>query len=293
MGSFAYAQTSFVEVRDQVKTNTREISIISEKFLDLKENYKLLYDGAKNLNDQLSNQISFAQYLLGALSFLLTLCGVVLALYINSLYEKIKTMKDFVEDAKGNIDKLYERLRREETIALLTRLREVPEDIGNLASLLLSRDLLDEDFPALKEAYLKYKKDTSIGAHVESYFILFFQHFSYQVFKDLELKADAVSHLNQSTVRSMFKRDMENLIDGVFKFIKEFGFEDELHKTVIKNFFYHYSRSKFQSDIKLKAHIRSVITASGVNSASIIEIAQVQAPNDTVFIAWLNSYLIS
>ena len=50
---------SKVSLQDQVDENTQQIQVIESKIVDLKDNYKLLYDGAKNQNDQISDQISF------------------------------------------------------------------------------------------------------------------------------------------------------------------------------------------------------------------------------------------
>ncbi len=288
LSNFTYAQTTFVEVRDQTKENTQQIKNIGENIGDLKENYRLLYDGAKNQNDQLGNQISF-------LSYILAIFGFLFAWYINIQYEKIREMKDIVKSTKEYIDghnnELYEKITRDETVKLLTRLKEVPEDIENICQLLLSRDLLEEDYSYLKEPYLKIKNDELQGTAKDEYIILFLQHFPYQSLKDPDLKIEIVSNVNLNKFNGMFIRDVKNLFDGVFKYLKEFGVIDEENKLIIKNLFYNYSKSKFQANIELKNFIKDIILKFQLNTADVLAIAKEQAPNDSLYMNWLNSCL--
>lgn len=286
------AQT-WVQMQDQVKENTQQINNVEDKMVNLNDNYKLLYDGAKNQNDQLGNQISFASYLLGGVSFIFTVLGIFLAWYINRQYEKIKEMKDTVESTKKYIDEhnkeLYRRVKRDETIELLNRLKEVPEDITNICPLLLSRNLLEEDYQSLRESYLKIKNDLLNRQAVDDYIVLLTQHFVYQSLKDAELRTEIITLINPVLIYNMFDRDIRNFFNEVFKFIKEFGINDEQNKTMIKNLFYHYSRSKFQTNIELQNYIKEIILKYNINTIDISNIAKEQAPADTVYINWLDS----
>ena len=225
----SYAQT-WVQMQDQVKENTQQIENIEDKIIDLKDDYRLLYGGAKNQNDQLGNQISFASYLLGGFSFIFTVLGIFLAWYINRQYEKIKEIKDAVESTKKYINEhnkeLYEKIKRDETVELLNRLKEVPEDISNICHLLLSRDLLEEDYPCLKESYLKIKEDVFNGQAIDDYIILLTQHFPYQSLKDADLKTKIISYINLPLINNMFDRDIKNLFKQILKYLKEFGTND-------------------------------------------------------------------
>jgi hypothetical protein len=291
VSKLSYAQT-WIQTLDQVKNNTQQITNIEDKILDLKDNYQLLYDGAKDQNNQLSNQISFAGYLLGGFSFILTIFGFFLALFINRQYEKIKEMKDIVENTKKYIDKhsedLYKRIKRNETVDLLNRLKEIPEDITNICPLLLSRNLLEEDFLCLKDSYLKTKNNTFDRGVSDQYVILLTQHFPYESLKDIDTKTDIISYINGSLLRNMFNCDVENLFDQVFKYLKETGINSEENKTIIKKLFYHFYKSKFYTNIKLRESIKEIIFKSRLSLIDISSIAKEQSPTDTVYTTWLD-----
>jgi len=279
-----YAQT-WVQTQDQIKENTQQIKNLEEKMVDLKDNYRILYDGAKNQNDQLGNLISYSGYLLAIL-------GLILAWYINRQYEKIKEMKDIVESTKKYIDghskELYIKIKRDETIELLNGLQEVPEDISNICNLLLYRDLLEDDFKYLKDPYLKIKDDVSQRNAKYQYAILLAQHFPYQSLKDADLKTEIISWINHPLLNGMFVRDVKNFFDKVFQYLGEFGISDEQNKTLIKNLFYYYSKSIFITNIELQNYINKVVRESKLD---IFSIAKEQAPTDTVYTDWVDSIL--
>lgn len=290
MNRFSYAQTTFIEVRNQTKDNTQRIQDIEDKMLDLKDNYRLLYDGAKNQNDQLGNLISYSGYILAIL-------GIILAAYINSQYKKIKELKDIVETTKEYIDKdnkkLYENITRDETLKLLKRLKEVPEDITNIYHLLFSRDLLEEDYISLKEQYLKIKNDNSQREAKDIYIMLLMQHFPYQSLKDSELKTEVISKIDLDSLNSMFSRDIKNFFVETLKYLKEFGIGHEQEKTIIKNLFYFYSKSHFQANVELNNYIKESVVKSSLNVLDIHSVAKEQAPTDSTYTNWLNSIFSS
>lgn len=286
VGNLSYAQT-WTQTQDQIKENTQQIKNINEKITDLKDNYRLLYDGAKNQNDQLGNLISYSGYLLAIL-------GLILAWYINRQYEKIKEMKDMVGNTKKYIDEhnkeLYIKIKRDETLSLLERLMEVPEDITNICDLLLSRDLLEEDFLHIKEAYLKIKNnDISNISAQGSYITLLLQHFTYESLKDEDIRDEIILSINTQNLHSMFQRDIKNLFCHIFKYLKEFGVSDEKSKTIIKNLFYYYSKSKFLLNNELKEYIKSKLIENGFKNSVIASIAKEKALNDNVYILWIDS----
>lgn len=291
ISKLSYAKT-WVQIEDQLKENTLQIQNIDSRMMELKDNSRLLYDGAKNQNDQLGNQISFASYLLGGVSFIFTVLGIFLAWYINRQYEKIKEIKETIEGTKKYIDEhnkeLYEKIKRDDTVELLNRLKEVPEDIANVCPLLLSRDLLEKDYQSLKESYLKIKDDKSNRQAKDDYIVLLTQHFIYESLKDKELKTEIIPLINTMLIYGMFNRDIENFFNGVFKFIKEFGTEDEQTKIMIKNLFYHYSKSKFKENIELQNYIKELLVKYGLNKSDIYNIAKGIAPSDVIYINWLD-----
>lgn len=289
----SYAQ-NWAQTQDQIKKNTQRIEIIDEKISDLKDNYRLLYDGAKNQNDQLSNQISFAGCLLGVFSFIFTILGIFLAFYINLQFEKVKKMKDIVETTKAAIDghstDLYKKLKREETLSLLIRLEEVPEDIINIADLLLSRELIESDFLYLKTSYLNIKMSDSVDrVNAEDlYLILLMQHFPYESLKDLEIEGEFIKNIDIKHLDNMFSRDVRKFFDQVLKYLKEFGVDNEKNKTTIKNLFYNYSKSKFRENIELQNHIKETLSKYGMKTPAIASILKEQNPKDNIYIAWVD-----
>ena len=62
-------------------------------------------------------------------------------------------MTNLNNEIRDDIEKLYLRLRREETVTILKRLVMVSEDLNNLISLLLSKELESSDYTILKIAY--------------------------------------------------------------------------------------------------------------------------------------------
>jgi len=195
-------------------------------------------------NDGISNQLSAASILLAIIAIVIAFLGGALGFYIRkkkleidsiaeTIEEKKKTI-DSVADAtekldlqiKGNLGDLYLQLRDEETKAILDRLILEPRDISNLIQQLLARDLEDEGFPKLREAYLKYKstKDDEnqdeerkknrraisislTGSYDDDYLLLFFQHYCCQAVQDDDIRPELVSRFVKACDLA-FKRDI-------------------------------------------------------------------------------------
>jgi len=285
-------------MQDQIKDNTfqienikNSITGIESKFTDLKDNYRLLYDGSKNQNDQLGNQISFSGYLMGVFSMIFAILGSVLAWYVNSQYKKIIEIRVIIENTKNYIDghsiELYKKIKRDDTEYFLKRLQEVPEDINNIVKLLLSRDLLEKDFNYLRDAYLKIKNDI-LPQGKNAYMSLFMQHFPYQSLKNDDLRIDIISYINFNYINCMFERDIMNFFDQTFKYLQEFGINNEQSKNIIKDLFYHCFKSRFKLDNKLKNYIKNLFVKYQLDVAYICSIANEQTPKDATYTAWLD-----
>ena len=101
--------------------------------------------------------------------------------------QKVSTVKSDILDLNkminNDIESIYERLKREETTTYLKRLVYEPNDIVNLISMLVSRELNINDFKYLLVAYKKSKEnlvneDDVMGTHYQSlYLIVFFSIF--------------------------------------------------------------------------------------------------------------------
>lgn len=244
-----YAQTSFPKLQDQSKLNTEEIIKLQSEFellkvqiVDLKENYKLLYDGAENQNTALSNQIAWSNNFFGYLGIIIAILGIILATYIQHRTEEIREMSTIIDKTKkyieGHEKDLFNRIRRDDTVSLLMRLIEVPEDIANVASLLFSRTLLVEDYILLRDAYFKVKgfKSTTCA---EQYISVFLQHFPYEVVSDIEVQKEAINSL-RLLMRNMFSKEIENLFVESFRYVKETGISLEVNKELMKQLFLSY-----------------------------------------------------
>lgn len=124
---------------------------------------------------------------------------------VNAQQQEIKKLQDATEknvkelqqlhsDIQNNMNAIYIKLRREETVAMLQRLEEIPEDITNLGDILLARTLEKEDFLRILNAYRNLvkrcselnsdcsvaelrQKDEAFEAREMSYALQFAQHF--------------------------------------------------------------------------------------------------------------------
>lgn len=107
---------------------------------------------------------------------------------------KLQELQNLHADIQNNMSAIYEKLKREETIALLNHLEGIPEDIANTSELLLARELQEKDFSKLLNAYHNLiarglelngissvselrKRDKGYRSHEGSYALQFAQHF--------------------------------------------------------------------------------------------------------------------
>lgn len=203
----------------------------------MQDRYDVVMGIVETSNDSISNQLSAASILLAVIAIAIAVVGGVLGSYIRkkkleidmiaaTIEEKKKTIDTVAvatekldKQIKGNLGELYLQLRNEETKAILDRLVLEPRDIGNLIKLLLARDLEEDGYAKVREAYLKLEQEpeekpkdglmyVKIGAtSEESYNLLFFQHFCYQAIKDDEIRPTLVKGFKNSCQKA-FKRDM-------------------------------------------------------------------------------------
>lgn len=267
---------------DQTATTTSSL-----KTLILEENLSILSERINTqgeVNAHISNQIEVASYTLDAIALIATIAGIFLAVFINRSYEKITNIRREVEDTKayvdGHNDQLYQRLKRNDTLNLLKRLTEVPEDIHNISPLLFSRELLEEDFATLKRAYLS--EDLDIDGK-RAYIPVLMQHFPYLALTDEQLRPTAISSL--SDLRQMFKCDLENLFGGVVKYLKLNGMAADSSKEIVKN---------LVNGLFVSKHKGLIISLKQECSKQNLDIPRVfqDIPDTNTnenFVSWLNS----
>lgn len=188
-------------------------------------------------NDSIANQLSAANNLLAFIAIALTIVGAIIGFYIRRkklevegmvklVDEKKQTVDDIAQTTKelddkinSNLKELYQKMRKEETNALLDRLVLEPRDISNLVGLLLARDLDEDGFAKVREAYLKLDAepeedpDAGIGffrisaSSSDEYNLLFFQHYCNQAVKDDLIRPDFVKGFAENCKKA-FKRDI-------------------------------------------------------------------------------------
>lgn len=249
------AQTLRVRVDSLlVSINRSDVKIESvEKSIDgltrQVENLSYLVEAQKEIISQeqsaIENSMGAVNTLLAVFSLIITVGGIFLGWFINRKEKNIQSLLKQVETKKGEVEKLeektsktkkevvelsdninndieglYAKLRREETITCLKRLVYEPDDISNILPLLLSRELIDSDFKFLLTAYrnLENKSDNGIvfdGLFAQrlsskgQYLLLFYQHFCGQALCHELVSADIVNFFPH-LLRCAFKKDVIN-----------------------------------------------------------------------------------
>jgi len=238
----------------------KQISILGQRMEvvdSLKHEFNTLnsqHEYQLKINEQTLNSISNQ---IGATSFNLTVFGILFAIaalglgiYVTYIERKtvairedtrdllkqtIRT-KDEVESINKLIQKdiygLFLKIKREETVHILNRLLKVPEDISNLSNELLSRELEQEDFSILKEAYLKLKPEKELEpGHIrlrmeykDSYHLLFFQHFLDLAIADETIGPELINFYPEA-INCAFKNDITKSTEDFIKAIVDKGFQ--------------------------------------------------------------------
>lgn len=264
------------------------------------ENLSYLVETQKEIISQeqsaIENSMGAVNIFLAVFALILTIGGIYLGWFINrreknvqSLLKQVETKKEEVEkleektsntrkevmELSDNINKdiegLYAKLRREETITHLKRLVYEPNDIGNILPLLLSRELIESDFKYLLTAYrnLENKDDNGVVPggllyRKGQYLMLFYQHFCEQALCHELVAAEIVSFFPY-LLRCAFKNDVissttsmvnyfnrgnvaVNKVETIYLYLKA------LHESKHSNLEDAYSIivSKYRSDDELK-----------------------------------------
>lgn len=187
--------------------------------------------------DGVSATLSSASNAIAIFGIILAIVTVALSIYLTILEKNVSRMlldskklleknikiKEEVEDLRQKIQKdsvgLYKIIRNEESNHIIDRLIAVPEDIVNLFGNLASRDLENEHFNKLKEAYLQLTPDSN---KKRSYVALFFQHFSGLSFLDKEIKLELLRELSHCFYNA-FKNDIIKSVRDYFNAVVEIG----------------------------------------------------------------------
>ena len=259
-------------------SNIDKIKTLNEKIEELNEDYEKQEKINEKTLDSISNQISAASLNLTIFGILFSVAAIGLGLYVTHIERKIvlireenksilsesKIVKDEVVKINTQIQKdiygLFLKIKREETTHILERLSKIPEDISNLSQQLLSRELEKNDFTILKEAYLKLKEKKTINSedenedelynfdqeadYLNSYKLLFFQHFLDLALKDSTINEDLIDYYNNS-VNCAFENDIIKSTIDFTEAVMELGLQSKTKE--INSFIKALSQSKYQT----------------------------------------------
>jgi hypothetical protein len=264
---FVFAKTNNDSIANiKISDIEQRLSSAEKSNYDSKIEYldKRLQDN-ENLTEKsfnsISTQLSVMEIFIGVAGVFLALLVLLLGWYINHKYEQVVKLKSDNEDLldkatvakeevektnrdiNDNISEVYKKIKREETVGLLDRLVDVPQDISNICALLLSRKLEYDDFNKLKKAYLKLLSLRDSSSWLSDYKILFFQHFFVHSIKDPEITTEIIEFISDS-LDAAFENDIE-------KTTKEFAVllsneNISLYNDVIVEYFKGLSKSKFK-----------------------------------------------
>lgn len=211
-----------------------KVDSLQAKLDALQGKTELLSNVIETANDGVSNQLASATFWLEVIAILIVIVGGVIGYYINYRKKQIEEIASLVEEKKHSVEKMaseterldasinhnlknvYIKLRKEETDVILDRLIQEPYDISNLEELLLSREIGKDNFPKLREAYLKFvREEEELSPEVQNtyntmrYVILFFQHFFYDSIRDDSIREILVKYFDEACTAA-FKRDIIN-----------------------------------------------------------------------------------
>lgn len=186
-------------------------------------------------NDSIGNQLAAIDVLLALVAVLVGVASIILGVYISRKKQEIEAIANTVTKKKILVDEianttkkldeqihngmkdLYQQLRKEETNALLDRLVYEPMDVSNLCQLLLARDIDDNGYFKIREAYItlisprdvvnQEEYEAIIEPYIHDYLILFFQHYCYNALKDDKICSDLVKEF-ETMCNCAFKRDI-------------------------------------------------------------------------------------
>lgn len=285
-------QIQIKENSEKILNLENDLNLVDERIKDIKENNQKLYDGVKDQNQILGHQISFTNYILAFFSLLITIGGILLGIYIQKQYKKIEKAKNIIKKTKDFINghniELYKKLKREETISLLKRLEEVPEDICNICMLLLSRDLQDEDFYTLKNAFLKAKNILPIDEeYMYGYKALFLQNFTYYSFNDSEIKDEVINSIDKYSINGMFERDLQKFFVDITRYIQEKSLEDIDVQNIIQKFLNSLYSSKYKDKIN---NLLVLLKDKKIDLQCFYKIASEKRLTEDNYLNWLKDF---
>ncbi len=230
------------------------------KILNLKEQLDFQQKMIEQSGNGISNQLESASYNLTLFGLLFAVAAIGLGIYVTYIERKIvnigeenrtlltknQKIKEDVEALnkliQSDIYNLFLKIKREESVHILDRLVKVPRDISNVSNTLLSRELEQEDFVKLRQAYLSLGDNQVEYQH--QYNILFFQHFLGQSLKDEKLRQN-ISKFIPSGIRAAFDNDIVKSTSDFVTVIVDKGIQE--FKSEINLYFKGLTNSEYKN----------------------------------------------
>jgi len=223
--------------------------------------------------DGVSAQLSASSYAIGIVGLIVTIIVVFLGVYVKRVSDNVQSLthdneellkrsivvKNDVEALSAKIVNdstgLYKMIKTEESNHLLDRLIEVPEDVGNLFRNLATRDLEDEHFLKLKEAYIQLTGDTEDKYH-NLYARIFYMNFTGKTAFDDVLSPLFFERLEDSLLGA-YENDAVKASSDFFNSVISAGINDSRQKinVYVKNL----SQSKFSENEAVYFAINNVL----------------------------------
>lgn len=240
----------------------RSVDSLQAKLDAVQAKSDLVYSIVESSNSGVSNQLSTITIWLEIIAIVITVGGVFLGFYVSKKRREIERMAKTVDEKKvlvegladtvdvkkqevealakttedldkkiqSDITGLYNKLRKEETKTFFQRIAKEPQDIENLSNLLLAREVDTENFPLLKQAFLKLAEIPKVEEKIDlekgvfrlnsdtnkSFMLQFFQHFFYQSIKDDDIRPVFVENF-KNVFDNAFESDIIRAAEGICK----------------------------------------------------------------------------
>lgn len=202
-------------------TINEKIQRVEEKVELYNSTTEKLYSGITYQNEQLSNQISNTNNLIGLMSFILAIATVFLGIWIQKKYNQIKKVNREIAETKkfiqGHTTQLYLKLKEEESNELVGRLINNPKDISHYFSILATRSLNQNLFNKVKSAYINVKTEPLATSNdMNTYIAIMYYHFPQQALEDDILVADFEKFLNINGLGFYYPKEVVKILDSIF-----------------------------------------------------------------------------
>lgn len=290
VSTISYAKKSSTNVDtlniaiSQLKTKTNDIDLsidgLSKQIDVISYTVETQKDIISQEQSAIENSMSSINTILTIFSILITIGGIGLGCYINRKEKNMQNLLNKVEEKKKevetleektiktredirelnntitkDIEALYARLRREETVTILKRLVYEPMDISNLSPLLMSRDLEESDFKYLLVAYRNLSERIFImnlgtldisKKNKYCFLALFFQHFC-GLSIDNKLVRDDLIKMLPLIIKSAFHRDIDKSTNSLVICLNKNISTDYNNLNVLTDYIQALNNSQFKN----------------------------------------------